>query len=90
MPVTECLSRVTHREYLIWMERFREEWNEPSRTDYYLMQIAATQIMSKKRFSLDKLRIKFTTDRPSRTTTDVQMDKARWALRLGIKVPDHA
>jgi len=35
------MQRITHREYLIWMRYLEEQWEKPSRTDNYLMQIAA-------------------------------------------------
>lgn len=34
------MTRVTHREYLVRLAWLDREWNEPSRTDHYLMQIA--------------------------------------------------
>ena len=40
MPVAECLERISHREYKLWLQLFEAEWNEPNRSDHYLMQIA--------------------------------------------------
>lgn len=50
MPVFECLERITHREYRLWLIHFRKELDQPSRTDYYLMQIAreVRRVLSKK------------------------------------------
>lgn len=88
MPVDECQRRVRHREYLAWMAKFRDEWNEPSRSDYYLMQIAAAVIRMKKG-GLDKLRIPFqfkdaaAKDGPKMTAeTATEIAKARWSTRL--------
>jgi len=35
------MQETTHREFLAWIEWLDEEDNRPSRTDNYLMQIAA-------------------------------------------------
>lgn len=32
---------MTHREYRTWVAHLDQEWNEPDRTDHYLMKIAA-------------------------------------------------
>lgn len=40
MSLRECMAAHTHREYLMWMAWRQLEWNRPSRTDHYLMQIA--------------------------------------------------
>lgn len=31
---------MTHRQFMAWMEWLESEWNRPSRSDNYLMQIA--------------------------------------------------
>lgn len=35
------MRRTSYRQYRAWMRYLREMLNEPSRTDYYLMQVAA-------------------------------------------------
>ena len=40
MPLSECIRRHTHREYVTWLAWLDEQWNQPDRTDHYLMQIA--------------------------------------------------
>lgn len=40
MTVREAMETVTHREYLLWYRYLSEEFNRPSRTDWYLAQIA--------------------------------------------------
>lgn len=82
------MKRVSYREYLVWMERFQGEWNNPSRSDYYLMQIAATQIKMKGE-KLDRLKIPFKFEgRPSTSKMSVEtataLAKARWHARLGV------
>ena len=39
MPLNECMQKVTYREYLTWQAWLDDEWNRPSRSDKYLMQI---------------------------------------------------
>ena len=40
----------THREYLAWLAYLEDQWNEPTLTDFYLMEIAAEvrRVLSKK------------------------------------------
>lgn len=94
MPVAECMQRVSYREYLAWRERFKQEWNTPSRTDYYLMQLAALTIRMRKG-SLDNLKIPFKFKSRSsqegsfgKETMTVELAtaiaKARWHARLGV------
>ncbi len=40
MPFQECMERVSHRWYRTWERWSQDEWNKPSRSDNYLMQIA--------------------------------------------------
>lgn len=47
---------VTYRQYLVWMEWLRRQWNEPSRSDHYAMQVGAIQAGEK---DLGKLKLKF-------------------------------
>lgn len=67
MTLSECLQRVSHREYLTWMARFSEEWNRPSRTDYYIMFLiqVVRSLFSKKPVSLESCRLPFT--KPGKT-----------------------
>lgn len=56
MPLTECMTRTTHRQYQVWMRWLSDEWNRPSRTDHYLMQLAAMQTKDR---TLGEMQIKF-------------------------------
>jgi hypothetical protein len=40
MSLSECMESHTNREYEVWMAWLSNQWNEPSRSDHYLMQIA--------------------------------------------------
>jgi hypothetical protein len=52
---------VTHWQFIVWQVWLEQEWNKPSRTDHYLMQLNATVrgLVSKDRTSLSDLQIKF-------------------------------
>lgn len=44
------MEKMTHREFLLWCRYLNQSWEKPSRSDWYLMQIAAlleTQITRK-------------------------------------------
>lgn len=42
MSLDECIESHTNRQYLAWLAWLDKQWNEPSRTDYYLMRVAQT------------------------------------------------
>jgi len=70
------------------MEYLEQQWNEPNRSDHYLMQIAAIQARQR---DLNKLKISFKFERVKQTAKKltkelaIQVSKARWFARLGIK-----
>lgn len=70
---TEALERTTHRQFIVWMEWFRRQWNRPERTDYYLMQLANFLIRSKD--EPGKRKIKFTFERPRRRRRAKQVEE---------------
>ena len=41
MPVGECMRRHTQRQYLAQLSWIEEDLSRPSRSDHYLMQVAA-------------------------------------------------
>lgn len=78
----------THRQYLAWMAWLEMQWDRPSRTDWYLMQIAA-EVYKKFRknpaqilVETFKLRFKSSNKAPVKTKAQKEMDaaaaKARW------------
>lgn len=86
------MKRVSHRDYKTWLIWEREQWNEPSRTDHYLMQITQAVYASKSRSStvLDKFKIPFKfLQRRMRHEQDqsnnVQIAKSRWFGITGFK-----
>lgn len=40
MGLRECRKKHTHREYRTRLQWLEEQWNNPDRTDYYLMKVA--------------------------------------------------
>lgn len=97
MSVARCKHEVSWREYLSWLAYFEQEWDRPSRTDYYLMQIAlevARMMAGKKkgRFKLNQFLLKFGTHERRRGKVDpiaaAKKAKALWAARLGLQKRD--
>lgn len=41
MTLAELSVRMSYREFRAWCAWLDKKWSEPSRTDYYLMQIAS-------------------------------------------------
>jgi hypothetical protein len=48
---------MTHRQLIAWQQWLRDEYNHPSRTDYYLMQLTSCVLRTDAK--LEDLRIKF-------------------------------
>ena len=65
------MARHTHRQLLTWLVWLRDQWNNPSRADYYLMRVALevrasamAEAGSKFSGSLDDFRINFKWNEP--------------------------
>lgn len=95
MPLSECMHRHTHREYRTWQVWLDQQWNEPSRTDNYLMQIAQEirRVLHKhpERVKLDLFKILFEwrkrSVQPKITKEEAtKRSKARWLGFLGMGV----
>ena len=41
MPLRECISKHSHRELVLWMQWLHKEYDQPSRSDFYIMQLTA-------------------------------------------------
>ena len=82
MPLEECLTRITHRQFLTYRDYFRAQWEEPSRADYYAMQVALGVYNSipvkKPARSLDDFRLRFKSDAPVDEKTLLELSKAKW------------
>lgn len=83
------MEKHTYREYLIWMEYLNQELNNPSRTDYYLMQVAQaiTSLFKKDKrgITLDKFVLTFKPQRPKSKEQLAAESKASWMQILSSK-----
>ena len=82
------MERISHREFRTWQAWKRDQWNNPSRTDYYLMQIAGCvkHVLSKRKWSIGSMKIPFKAAKQHKPSADevTRQAKARWFARLGI------
>lgn len=55
------MGRISHREFRTWQAWKKDQFNNPSRSDYYLMRIAGLieHVMSKKGWKLSDYKIPF-------------------------------
>lgn len=87
----------THRQHITWLAWLSsiDRWNEPSRSDWYAMQIAAAiqGTRGKKVTDLSSLKIpfKFQDQKPQpelskeeKIKRAAEIEKMRWAQRLGM------
>jgi len=83
---------LTHRQYLAWQAWLNEQWNHPSLSDHYLMQIAAEvrRVLSRKpnEIKLEHFNLKFGRPEPVDQTSQAELAKAAWATRLGKRLDD--
>ena len=94
MPLRDCMERHTHRELLAWNEWLDEQWNQPTRSDHYLMQIAqeVRRSFAKKCPKFSAFKIPFQTPKPAKPVSPetiaqrAAIAKAIWSQRLGRKV----
>lgn len=91
MTLHACMKSMTHREYLTWLEWLDQQWDEPSRSDYYLMQIAAEvrrgYVASRyaRRIRIPDFRLRFQRPRRPRNLREAtRWAKAKWFAALGI------
>jgi hypothetical protein len=65
---------LTHRQMVMWQEHELAEWNRPSRTDHYLMQIISTLLAVNSKDGkfpdLDKFKIPFSSSSSGSTAED--------------------
>jgi hypothetical protein len=86
MPLRRCLAEHTHREMLLSNLHERYEFNEPTRADYYAMQIAQyAKLSASKQGTRVKLSdMKIETDFRGAPTAEelTEWSKQRWAGRM--------
>jgi hypothetical protein len=93
MTVARCRKEMSYREYQAWQLRLEEAWNDPSRGDYYLMQIAAEicrgRVKDPNDVKVGSFKIPITFDRPKpKVPVSKKMigwAKSIWAARVGLK-----
>ena len=84
---------MTGRQFLAWQAWLREDLNHPSRTDHYLMSIAAEvrRVMAKKPgdISLRDFLLRWEEPKPDTRTKEekVAESKAVWRAFLGLDKP---
>jgi len=87
------MEKHSHREYQMWMRHLEEEWNRPSRTDHYLMQIAAKieGLFRKGSIKISSLLLPFQHKKPEKELTkeqiakaELERSKAAWRARVGL------
>ena len=82
---------VTLRQYMVWMAWLDEDYNHPTRTDFYLMQVALDAIRpwTKQKLTLADFKLEFgkASRRESRkpTVEEIEANKLQWAKALGGK-----
>lgn len=84
---------MTHRQFLAWGYWLKEQWEHPSRTDYYLMQVAFEVLrgnLSKPAvLKLSDMKLKFKhgkkpmSEEHKKNLTDLA--KAQWLGWVGLK-----
>jgi hypothetical protein len=89
---------MSHREFITWQAWIEAEWNQPSRTDYYLMSLRA-EVRSlphtlfgkhgtSANIKLEDLRLRFRSQEDKKLQTKeeaVASAKARWSAFVGGK-----
>lgn len=82
---------MTHRQFAAWQAWLAEQWNVPSRTDNYLISIAAEirrgNVKDPARVKFEHLKLKFTLkgegEKPITREQAAAWAKARWVGMLG-------
>jgi hypothetical protein len=85
---------MTHRQYTTWEAWVEAQWNQPDRSDHYLMLLCTilSKVNSKNpdRVTMSGMKIKFTRPDSSKVQTKegaAEMSKVGWFGRLGIDPP---
>lgn len=90
MPVAECMRRVSHREFLGWVAWMNNQWNSPSRSDWYLMELMAVvrRLMHDNPASVQprQFRLRFDDESAeSKPGHSVEQSKSTWMTATGYK-----
>lgn len=84
---------MTHRQFAVWLAWLGEEWNHPSRTDHYLMQLDVTvkRLLAKHpgRIKFEQSQLKFgpvARRGPQTKEQATAISKAAWLGRMTMPV----
>ena len=94
MSLQRCKQEHTWTEYLVWQTYLNQEFEKPSLTDHYLMQIACVLVnifsgKGSKRLKMDDFKLKFR--KPKKATGKLSLEqrvaqsKAAWFAVTGYK-----
>ncbi len=89
MSLRQLLAEMTHREFLMWLWFFEDDLENPSKTEQYLMQIAAEiragNVKNPRSVKMKDFHLRFDKPKPTSTTQERQagISKAVWRARLG-------
>lgn len=94
MSLQECMAKTTSREFNDWMVYFELDDSRTHRQDYYLASIATevrrSYVKNPKSVKLDDMMLKFNRKQTKQVSQEqLDMAKAVWRARLGIKKEDH-
>lgn len=83
------MKQISHREYLDKLRYINDKWNEPSRSDYYSMQIAqrVDGVLSKRVPKLENFKIPFEVTEQKKRVSKEQASvwsKSFWLPLLGM------
>ncbi len=96
MSLRDCLENHTHREFLTMDGWLDEEWNNPSRSDFYMMQNTLYMIReirglftSKVNIKFEHMRLKFDREesKPKSAEQVAMNSKAAWFAAVGYSGP---
>lgn len=82
---------MTYRQFSVWQDWLDEQWNSPSRSDHYVMQLNATvaNMFSKNLLDMKKLVIKFVRSVSRKSEADRTLaSKQFWAALAGADLRD--
>lgn len=84
MPIDECLRKHTYRQLLAWIEYLDVQWDEPTRSDFYLMQIACEvrRVLAKDRNAIQLKHFFLKFNSPQLAPASAEVAKAVWQARL--------
>ena len=97
MTVAECQKRMSYREFLTWVAWLDLQWDNPSRTDSYLMQIAyeVHQVLrARKNVKAKNFKLKFSkeTRKPLTRQESGRRSESAWLAAIGeyiVKEPSN-